>query len=146
MRARPRRGQAYIDRQIKQMLGEMADRLEANRPGGTITVIGRHALLQATTMDPTLLPALRAKAPDIDGAIPRRQYAALLRQAADTMTPAPPVCCRKPMRLDGTQYVCDACQAFTDQAAPTRADRVTALHAAADRDYAGEAARQITDG
>ncbi|MGI5408699.1 hypothetical protein ACQEV9_18135 [Streptomyces chartreusis] len=141
MRARPRRGRAQTDHLVEQLLGEMAHRLETNRPGSTITVIGRHALLQATTMDPVLLPALRAKAPDIETVLTRRQYAVLLRQTADAMAATPPVCCRKPMRQDGSQYVCDVCQAYTDRGAPSRADRVTALHTAADRDFAEQQAR-----
>ncbi|MFC7906447.1 hypothetical protein [Streptomyces nigra] len=148
MRARPRRGRAQTDRLVLQLLGEMAGRLEASRPDAVLTVIGRHALLQATTMDPALLPALRAKAPDADGTLTRRQYAALLRQTATAMatTPAAPVCCGRPMRRDGSQYVCGVCQAFTDQDTPSRADRVTALHTAADRDYAEQQARHaLTD-
>ncbi|WP_320784166.1 hypothetical protein [Streptomyces sp. CRN 30] len=66
----------------KGLMREMADKLESIRPGETITTIGRHALLQATTMDPPLLRALRALAPEIDGAVVRRDYAAQLRQIA----------------------------------------------------------------
>lgn len=67
---------------VEQLLGEMAGRLETIRPGATITTIGRHALLQATTMDPPVLRALREHAPEIEVALTRRQYAARLRQAA----------------------------------------------------------------
>lgn len=68
-----------------QLLGEMAGRLETHRPNATITTIGRHALLQATTMDPPVLRALRQHAPEIDVALTRRQYAARLRTAAATL-------------------------------------------------------------
>ncbi|MEU8555938.1 hypothetical protein AB0C80_18380 [Streptomyces anthocyanicus] len=71
---------------VQQLLGEMAGRLETKRPNATITTIGRHALLQATTMDPPVLRALREVAPEIDVALTRRQYAARLRTAAKTMT------------------------------------------------------------
>ncbi|MCF2130146.1 hypothetical protein L1I79_27490 [Strepomyces sp. STD 3.1] len=70
---------------IKQFLGEMADRLETNRPNAPITVIGRQALLQATTMDPPLLRALRAAAPEIEHTRVRRDYAAELRKIAGEM-------------------------------------------------------------
>lgn len=71
---------------VQQLLGEMAGRLETNRPNATITTIGRHALLQATTMDPPVLRALREHAPEIDVALTRRQYAARLRTAAHEVT------------------------------------------------------------
>ncbi|MFJ1657188.1 hypothetical protein [Streptomyces anthocyanicus] len=71
---------------VRQLLGEMAGRLETKRPNATITTIGRHALLQATTMDPPVLRALRQHAPEIDVALTRRQYAARLRTAARGMT------------------------------------------------------------
>ncbi|MFZ4206791.1 hypothetical protein ACOZE4_18335 [Streptomyces griseoincarnatus] len=74
-----------VDRLVQQLLHEMADKLDRVRPGGSITTIGRHALLQATTMDPPLLRALRAHAPEITGSLTRRAYAAQLRQAANEM-------------------------------------------------------------
>ncbi|MBU5946780.1 hypothetical protein [Streptomyces sp. PAM3C] len=74
-----------VDRLVQQLLREMADKLDRVRPGGSITTIGRHALLQATTMDPPLLRALRAHAPEITGSLIRRAYAAQLRQAAEDM-------------------------------------------------------------
>ncbi|MFJ4322226.1 hypothetical protein ACIP3A_03770 [Streptomyces tricolor] len=70
---------------VRTMLGEMADRLEANRPDEPITAIGRLALIQATTMDPVLAPALREAAPEIPeatGSVVRREYAAQLREIA----------------------------------------------------------------
>ncbi|MFJ6073676.1 hypothetical protein ACIQFU_23015 [Streptomyces sp. NPDC093065] len=70
---------------VQQLLGEMAGRLETHRPNATITTLGRHALLQATTMDPPVLRALRKHAPEIDVALTRRQYAAQLRTAASTL-------------------------------------------------------------
>lgn len=71
--------------QIRRMLAEMASRLETNRPGQPITTIGRHALIQATTMDPALTPALRAQVPEIAGQVVRREYAAQLREIAEAM-------------------------------------------------------------
>jgi hypothetical protein len=76
------RGPAATDHLVRQLLTEMADKLERVRPGEPITTIGRHALLQATTMDPPLLRALRAQAPEITGSLVRRDYAAQLRQIA----------------------------------------------------------------
>jgi len=70
---------------VRRMLGQMADRLEANRPDQPITTIGRHALIQATTMDPALTPTLRRHVPDITGSVVRRTYAARLRQIAEGM-------------------------------------------------------------
>ncbi|MFF9215598.1 hypothetical protein [Streptomyces viridosporus] len=71
------------------LLHEMADKLERVRPDEPITTIGRHALLQATTMDPPLLRALREKAPEIDGSLIRRDYAAQLRSASEVGEPTP---------------------------------------------------------
>ncbi|MGW2170388.1 hypothetical protein ACWC1C_07630 [Streptomyces sp. NPDC001705] len=79
------RTKAQTQALIKQLLGEMADRLETNRPNAPINVISRHALLQATTMDPPLLRALRAAAPEIEHTRIRRDYAAELRQIAGEM-------------------------------------------------------------
>lgn len=67
---------------VPQMLREMADKLERLRPDEPITTIGRHALLQATTMNPPLLRALREAAPEINDSLVRREYAAQLRQIA----------------------------------------------------------------
>ncbi|MEU3507931.1 hypothetical protein ABZ733_08365 [Streptomyces longwoodensis] len=67
---------------VTQMLTEMADKLERVRPDEPITTIGRTALLQATTLDPALLPLLREATPDITGQVIRREYAAQLRQIA----------------------------------------------------------------
>lgn len=67
---------------VDEMVGEMADRLEAKRPDEPMTAVGRIALIQATTMDPILAPALRALCPEITAPIIRRDYAAQLRQAA----------------------------------------------------------------
>ncbi|WPP30017.1 hypothetical protein [Streptomyces sp. CL7] len=82
MTARYGRRPGSVDRLVRQMLHEMADKLEKNRPDEPITTIGRHALLQATTMDPPLLRALREVAPEIDGELVRRDYAAQLRETA----------------------------------------------------------------
>ncbi|MFG2679208.1 hypothetical protein [Streptomyces sp. NPDC048392] len=79
------RPSAQTQRLVKEMLGEIADRLDANRPNALMTTIGRHALLQAATMDPPLLRALRDVAPEIDHTVPRREYAAELRQIAGGM-------------------------------------------------------------
>lgn len=71
--------------QVRRMLAQMAARLEANRPDQPITTIGRHALIQATTMDPALTPTLRRHVPEITGSVIRRTYAARLRQIAEGM-------------------------------------------------------------
>lgn len=76
------RGTAQTNRLVGQMLGEMAERLEVKRPAEPITAVGRIALIQATTMDPALAPALRARCPQITGSVLRCDYAAQLRQAA----------------------------------------------------------------
>ncbi|MEU9134621.1 hypothetical protein AB0D33_01400 [Streptomyces sp. NPDC048404] len=62
------------------MLGEIATRLEANRPDKAFTAVSRIAVIQATTMDPVLGRALRDLAPDVIGETTRRAYAAQLRQ------------------------------------------------------------------
>lgn len=72
-------------RTVKQLLVEIAERLETNRPNAIMTTISRHALLQATTMDPPLLRALRDVAPEIEHTVVRRDYAAVLRQIAGGM-------------------------------------------------------------
>ncbi|MDT0476230.1 hypothetical protein RM863_29305 [Streptomyces sp. DSM 41014] len=79
------RGQRHVDAQVRTMLGEMADRLETNRPGGDLTEIGRLALIQATTMDPVLSRALRAAVPEVTGrqTVVRREFAARLREIAE---------------------------------------------------------------
>lgn len=78
-----KRGTAQRNELVVQLLGEMADRLEAKRPDEPITAVGRIALIQATTMDPALAPALRTRCPEITGSLSRRDYAAQLRQAAE---------------------------------------------------------------
>lgn len=65
---------------LHQMLDEIADRLEANRPDNPFTATSRIAIIQATTMDPRLGRALREQAPDVIGDITRSQYAAQLRK------------------------------------------------------------------
>jgi len=67
------------------MLAEMARRCETNRPDEPITSIGRHALIQATTMDPALTRALRTRVPEITGQVVRRVYAAQLREIAEAL-------------------------------------------------------------
>ncbi|MGW3410272.1 hypothetical protein [Streptomyces sp. NPDC000888] len=67
---------------VRRLLHEMADRLEANRPGQPLTAAGRIAIIQVTTMSPSLGTALRAKAPEIDGPITRAAYAKQLRGIA----------------------------------------------------------------
>ncbi|MEV1020687.1 hypothetical protein [Streptomyces sp. NPDC050264] len=62
-----------------QMLAEVAERLEERRPNETLTPAGHLAVLQATSMDPPMLRALRGLAPPVDGTITRRAYAAQLR-------------------------------------------------------------------
>jgi hypothetical protein len=118
MTGRYGRGQHLVDSQVRRMLLEMAERLEARRPDEPITTIGRHALIQATTMDPPLARALRAKAPEITGEQVRREYANQLRKVAAGMG-AP---------------------------LPTRAERVAELHEQSDADYAqGESQRALND-
>lgn len=65
---------------VRTLLGEIAERLEANRPGNPFTATGRIAIIQATTMDPQLGRALREQAPEVDREITRGQYAAQLRK------------------------------------------------------------------
>jgi len=67
---------------VRQMLTEMADRLETVRPDEPITTIGRQALIQATTMAPQLTGALQDLAPEITGSVVRREYGAQLREIA----------------------------------------------------------------
>ncbi|MET7475094.1 hypothetical protein ABZT17_12135 [Streptomyces sp. NPDC005648] len=106
MTARYGRAAAQTDQQVRRMLGEMADRLEANRPDEPITAIGRLALMQATTMDPPLARALRSRVPEITGSLLRREYAVQLRELA------------------------------TGNGQPrTQAERVAVLHAECDQDY-----------
>ncbi|WP_327403850.1 hypothetical protein OG194_29715 [Streptomyces sp. NBC_01288] len=76
------------DELVRQMLVEMAERLEANRPDVTLTPTGRIAIIQATTMSPNFSSALRAKAPDVEKPITRAAYAQLLRAAADPDQPS----------------------------------------------------------
>lgn len=70
---------------VRRMLAAMARRCETNRPDEPITAIGRHALIQATTMDPVLTRALRTRAPEITGQVIRRDYAAQLRTIAGAL-------------------------------------------------------------
>jgi len=73
-----------VEAQVRAWLGEIADRLERNRPAAVLTATARVAVLQATTMDPVLGRALRIAAPEVDDAKPitRRAYAARLREIA----------------------------------------------------------------
>lgn len=82
---RRRRPTAEADVQARRMLGEMADRLEAHRAGQVITALGRRALIQATTMDPAIAPALRRLVPVIVWPVTRREFATQLRQIAEAM-------------------------------------------------------------
>ncbi|MFI1723907.1 hypothetical protein [Streptomyces sp. NPDC020489] len=77
------RGAAQRNRLVRQMLSEMADRLEARRPGAPLTSVGRLALIQATTMDPALSSALRGRCPEVATPVVRRAYAARLREIAE---------------------------------------------------------------
>jgi hypothetical protein len=118
MTGRYGRGQHLVDSQVRQMLLEMAERLEALRPDEPITAIGRHALIQATTMDPPLARALRTKAPEITGEQVRRDYAARLREVVAGM----------------------------ESPLPTRAERVAELHEQAAADFAqGQSQRALND-
>lgn len=81
--ARYGRRSSQITDHLRQMLIEMAGRLEANRPAETLTAVGRIAALQVTTMDPSLSYRLRQLAPEIAGPVTRYDYAALLRKAAE---------------------------------------------------------------
>ncbi|WP_330349604.1 hypothetical protein [Streptomyces sp. NBC_00582] len=78
--ARYGRGQAHVDAQVRTMLGEIAERLERNRPDQPLTATARIAVLQATTMDPVLSRALNLACPEITGHITRTAYAARLRE------------------------------------------------------------------
>ncbi|MEV1063405.1 hypothetical protein [Streptomyces sp. NPDC050263] len=78
---------ASVEAQVRRWLGEIADRLEHNRPAAELTPTARLAVLQATTMDPVLSHALNTAAPEITGPITRRDYAASLRAVLDG-TPA----------------------------------------------------------
>ncbi|MFE3853407.1 hypothetical protein ACFXPN_20005 [Streptomyces griseorubiginosus] len=69
----------------RRMLAEMARRCETHRADEPITSIGRHALIQATTMDPVLSRALRKRAPEITGQVVRREYAVQLRTIAGAL-------------------------------------------------------------
>jgi len=98
---------------VRQMLLEIAERLETRRPDVPLTAVGRIALIQATTMAPPLASALRAKAPEITGPITRRAYAAKLREAAQP--PSQP---------------------------RARAERVAELHDLCDQDFAAAQSRR----
>jgi hypothetical protein len=84
-RARYGRGTVATNRLVRQMLGEMADRLEAERPDEPVTPTSRIAIIQATTMDHVLGRALRERAPEITGPTARRDYAVQLRKIAEAM-------------------------------------------------------------
>ncbi|MFB7597230.1 hypothetical protein [Streptomyces sp. NPDC056160] len=79
-----RYGRAHTASLVRQMLLEMAGRLETQRPAEPITVIGREALIQATTMDPVLIRALRDQVPEIpvSGSTVRTDFARQLRTVA----------------------------------------------------------------
>ncbi|MFJ3794965.1 hypothetical protein ACIPSJ_01615 [Streptomyces sp. NPDC090088] len=112
--ARQQYGRPATDAQVRRMLGEMADRLERNRPGEALTEIGLLALVQATTPDPVLSRALRARIPEVTGrsSVVRRDFSAQLRELA-----AVPLCCGRPMVQDGEQDVCRSCGAWADRGA-----------------------------
>ncbi|MEU1496083.1 hypothetical protein [Streptomyces sp. NPDC005732] len=76
----PRPGQ--IDQTVREMLLSMAARLERVRPDEPIGPAARLAMIQATTMDPRVLPTLRAAVPEITGTVIRRDYAERLVAAA----------------------------------------------------------------
>ncbi|EGX60117.1 hypothetical protein SZN_09351 [Streptomyces zinciresistens K42] len=111
------RGQAHINAQVRDMLQQLADRLQTRRPDETLTATARIAAIQATTMDPPLARTLREHCPEVTGPITRSAYAALLRQAADRLSTSRPA---------------------------SQAERVAALHEQCDRDYAdGRAHRDL---
>jgi hypothetical protein len=85
--ARYGRRTSSVEEQVRTWLGEIAERLEHNRPAADLTATARLALLQATTLDPVLSRALRIAAPGVTGKITRRDYAARLR-AIVASTPA----------------------------------------------------------
>jgi len=87
--ARYGRPSARVAAEVRQMLLEIADRLERNRPDEPLTPTGRIALIQATTMAPPLAARLREQAPEITALITRRAYAAQLREIAGPAEPAP---------------------------------------------------------
>ncbi|MGW0795158.1 hypothetical protein [Streptomyces sp. NPDC002692] len=70
------------DAHVRQMLREMASRLEKRRPEATFTAVGRIALIQAQTMTPSYAAALRAKCPLVYAPTTRAAYAVLLREIA----------------------------------------------------------------
>jgi hypothetical protein len=76
------RGRAHTEAQARTLLGEVADRLERNRPDEPLTATARLAVLQAATLDPVLGRALRIATPEITGPITRVAYAARLREIA----------------------------------------------------------------
>lgn len=80
------RGSGQRDSLVRQMLLEMAERLETRRPDAPLTSVGRHALIQATTMDPALTPTLRERCPVVTAPVVRREYAARLREIAGGLT------------------------------------------------------------
>ncbi|WP_328439347.1 hypothetical protein OHA71_23705 [Streptomyces sp. NBC_00444] len=107
MTGRYLRASAQRQTLVRQMLVDMADRLEANRPDQPLTPVGRIALIQATAMAPNLSRLLRVQAPEITASVTRREYAAQLRRNAEATS--------QPQ---------------------SRAQRVDALHQLADEDYA----------
>ena len=71
-------GKARAADVVRTMLREMAGRLENTRPGDHLTEIGRLALIQATTRDPTITRALQAIVPEVIGStsVVRKDFAA----------------------------------------------------------------------
>ncbi|MEU6376786.1 hypothetical protein [Streptomyces sp. NPDC046909] len=82
MTSRDGNGTAQAAPLVMQMLGEMAERLETHRPEEPFTPAARIAVIQATTMDPSLARALRLRAPEVTQPVTRGEYAARLREAA----------------------------------------------------------------
>ncbi len=113
---RPRSQKARL---VRQMLGEMAERLENERPDQEFTPVARIALLQMTTTLPSIVPLLREQAPEVTARITRREYAALLRKITKPATTGAPTCCRMPMVATGGEYVCGGCGAWVDQGGGT---------------------------
>ncbi|MFF6985627.1 hypothetical protein [Streptomyces sp. NPDC010273] len=102
---------------VRQMLGEMAERLENDRPDDQFTPVARIALLQMTTALPAFVPLLREQAPEVTARITRREYAAVLREIAGATATIAPICCGLPMVAKDGQYVCGGCGAWVDQGA-----------------------------
>ncbi|MBK3572618.1 hypothetical protein JHN63_02020 [Streptomyces sp. MBT65] len=116
---RSSRRRSQMAQLVRQMLGEMAERLETERPDQEFTPVARIALLQMTTTLPTLVPLLREQAPEVTARITRREYAALLREIAQPATASAPSCCGRPMAAKDGEYVCGRCGAWVDQGGAT---------------------------